>query len=47
MQVVGRGCMAERGYVLVPLDQREERMAAFRANQPKPVANASIVKQKK
>lgn len=47
MQVVGKGCMAERGYVRVPEDEREARMAAFRANQPRPVANASVVKQKK
>lgn len=46
MQVVGKGCMAERGYVQVPESEREERNAAFRANQPKPVTNASIAKKK-
>ena len=47
MQVVGRGCMAERGYIYVPESEMEERLAALRANQPKPVAIASPVKQKK
>jgi hypothetical protein len=29
--IVGKGCMADRGYVLVPEDQAQSQMAAFRA----------------
>jgi hypothetical protein len=42
MQVVGRGCMAQRGYMQVPESEMDERLAAIRANlkaaEPKPVS---------
>jgi hypothetical protein len=42
MGAVGRGCMAERGYVSVPEDQAAARAAEFRAQQ----ANATAVPTK-
>ena len=46
---VARGCMAERGYELVPLDQAEERtqqLAAIHAKQQPPSIEQTMRKKK-
>jgi hypothetical protein len=46
LQVVGKGCMAEKGYIQVPEPEMEARLAEIRANQPKPPIAATPVKKK-
>lgn len=48
LQTVANGCMAQRGYVLVPEDQAEAKAAELRALQPPPpvVAAAEPPKRK-
>ena len=43
--VVGRGCMAQRGYILVPETEMDERLAALRAARPRPVDTSPIKKK--
>lgn len=41
LTVVGRGCMAQRGYIYVPEPEMDERLAALRAAQPRPAVAAT------